>query len=159
MFSLCESMSKPLITAMLATGRIRNYQILVGGLQMLNLPISYLMLRTGGVPETVMLVAICMSQCCLIARLIMLKRMIGLSIKKYLGQVCFNAGVVLLLCLIIPIATHRYLKANFLSFLSITIIVIINTIAVIYFVGLSTNERKVVHNQIKKAFNKTINHG
>lgn len=35
-FAMCESISNPLITAMLATGSIRNYQIVVGGMQMMN---------------------------------------------------------------------------------------------------------------------------
>ena len=47
-FALSESISQPLITAMLATGKIRNYQIIVGGLQMMNLPVSYILLRIGG---------------------------------------------------------------------------------------------------------------
>lgn len=34
--TLFESLSNPLVTAMLATGKIRNYQLVVGGLQMLN---------------------------------------------------------------------------------------------------------------------------
>ena len=44
-FTMSESISTPLITAMLATGNIRNYQIVVGGLQIMNLPISYILLR------------------------------------------------------------------------------------------------------------------
>lgn len=40
-FAMCESILNPLITAMLATGRIRNYQVVVGGMQMMNFPISY----------------------------------------------------------------------------------------------------------------------
>lgn len=46
-FALSESISQPLITAMLATGKIRNYQIIVGGLQMMNLPVSYILLQIG----------------------------------------------------------------------------------------------------------------
>ncbi len=38
---LIESISYPLITAALATGRIRNYQIVIGTILFLNLPISY----------------------------------------------------------------------------------------------------------------------
>ena len=57
-FAMSESISQPLITAMLATGKIRNYQIIVGGLQMMNLPISYLLLRLGFFPEIVIIVAI-----------------------------------------------------------------------------------------------------
>ena len=72
-FALSESISQPLITAMLATGKIRNYQIIVGGLQMMNLPVSYILLRIGYFPEIVIVVAICISQCCLGARLILLR--------------------------------------------------------------------------------------
>ena len=80
-FAMSESISGPLITAMLATGNIRNYQIIVGGLQMLNLPISYILLSLGAIPETVLIVAVLISQCCLMARLYMLKKMIKLKIK------------------------------------------------------------------------------
>lgn len=48
---MCESISNPLITAMLATGSIRNYQIVVGGMQMMNFPISYILLERGYAPE------------------------------------------------------------------------------------------------------------
>lgn len=71
-FAMSESISQPLITAMLATGNIRSYQIIVGGLQMLNLPISYMLLHFGCIPEVVLIVAIIISQCCLATRLFLL---------------------------------------------------------------------------------------
>ncbi len=61
-FALSESLSSPLITGMLATGRIRNYQIVVGGLQLLNLPVSYIFLKAGCMPEVTVIVAIVLSQ-------------------------------------------------------------------------------------------------
>ena len=85
-FAMSESISQPLVTAMLATGKIRNYQLVVGGLQMMNLPVSYVLLRMGAVPETVLIVAIAISQCCLAARLLMLRGMIGLSVRLYLKK-------------------------------------------------------------------------
>ena len=66
-FAMCESISNPLVTAMLATGKIRNYQIVVGGLQLLNLPLSYICLRLGFIPESVLLVAIVISLCCMLS--------------------------------------------------------------------------------------------
>lgn len=92
--ALCESVSYPLVTAMLATGRIRNYQIVVGGLQMLNLPVSYALLKIGYPPEVTVVVAICISQVSLVARLLMLRSMIGLSVRDFLLRVYFNVLVV-----------------------------------------------------------------
>ena len=63
-FAMGESLSLPLITAMLATGRIRNYQLVVGGIQLLNLPISYILLKLGAIPEITVVVAIALSHVC-----------------------------------------------------------------------------------------------
>ncbi|MCF2583265.1 lipopolysaccharide biosynthesis protein, partial [Bacteroides caecigallinarum] len=57
-FSMSESISNPLVTAMQATGRIRNYQLIVGGLQMLNLPVSYILMKIGFFPEAIFIVSI-----------------------------------------------------------------------------------------------------
>ena len=102
-FAMSESISNPLITAMLATGKIRNYQIVVGGLQMMNLPISYICLRLGCMPESVLIVAIVISQCCLAARLYMLRGMIGLSSIMYLKKVYHNVAMVTVVASIIPV--------------------------------------------------------
>ena len=50
-FAMCEVLSGTQITALQATGNIRNYQIVVGSLQLLNFPISYLLLGKGYAPE------------------------------------------------------------------------------------------------------------
>lgn len=86
-FALSESLSNPLITAMLATGRIRNYQLLVGGLQLLNLPVSYLFLKLGAAPEVTVVVAVAISQICLFARLLMLGRATGFPVSAFIRKV------------------------------------------------------------------------
>ena len=114
-FAMSESISGPLITAMLATGNIRNYQIIVGGLQMLNLPTSYILLSLGAIPETVLIVAVLISQCCLMARLYMLKKMIKLKIKDYLKKVYFNIITVSIIAIILPICMQERLAENFIK--------------------------------------------
>ena len=89
-FALSESLSNPLITAQLATGRIRNYQLIVGGLQLLNIPVSYVFLKAGAAPESVIAVAICISQICLLARLLLLRGMVGLSVGEFFRKVYLN---------------------------------------------------------------------
>ncbi len=147
-FAMSESISNPLITAMLATGKIRNYQIVVGGLQIMNLPISYILLRYGCIPETVLIVAICISQCCLAARLYMLKVMIGLSVHEYMNKVYFNVLSVTILSAIIPCIASFYLKETFISFIMICVISVICTFTVIYFVGCNEKERQFILSKI-----------
>ena len=95
-------MSNLLITSQLATGKIRNYQIVVGGILLLNFPISYLLLYLGFIPEITVAVAIAISQICLFARLFFLRKMIMLPVKMYLQRVYLNVILVSAVSMIIP---------------------------------------------------------
>ncbi len=87
LFAMSESLSHPLVTVTLATGDIKLYQIIVGGLQLLNVPVSWILLSQGFGPEYVLITAIVISQLCLFARLILLKNMINLPSMQYLKEV------------------------------------------------------------------------
>ncbi|MGB4415269.1 MAG: oligosaccharide flippase family protein, partial [Paludibacter sp.] len=121
-FALSESLSNTLITLMLATGNIKKYQIIVGGIQMLNFPISYILLKAGFFPEIVFVVSIVLSQICLIARLILLQGMVGLPIKKYLKKVYANVVTVTLISVPLPFLLFSLLSENFISFLIIVVV-------------------------------------
>ena len=141
---MSECISYPLITAMLATGQIRNYQIVVGGLQMMNLPIAYLCLSLGAIPESVVIVAIIMSQCCLAARLYMLRDMIQLNVAKYFKEVYLNVIIVTILAAMIPYYFSRLLTEGFVNFLLISIVAVASTLVVSFFIGCSRQEREFI---------------
>lgn len=149
-FAMSESISHPLITAMLATGRIRNYQIIVGGLQLMNLPVAYLCLYLGAISESVVIVAIVISQCCLATRLYMLRGMIGLNIKSYLRNVYFNVIVVTVVSLIIPSILVYHLTESFISFIVISTISILCTLLAELYVGCKSEERVFIYSKVSK---------
>ena len=155
-FAMSESISNPLVTAMLATGKIRNYQIVVGGLQMMNLPISYICLRLGCMPESVLIVAIVISQCCLATRLYMLRGMIGLSSVLYMKKVYFNVIVVTLLSLFVPGLLSKYMEESFLSFVFLSLVAMACTIIVEFYVGCNGKEREFVVDKVKGLKNKIL---
>ena len=154
LFGMSESISNPLITAMLATGRIRNYQLVVGGLQMMNLPVSYVLLRAGMFPEVVIVVAIIISQCCLAARLVMLRGMIGLSVRKYMKKVYMNVLVVTAMAAILPFLLSTKLEESFLNFVLLCFVALICTGTTIYYVGCDKTERQFVLNKLHTIKNK-----
>ncbi|MDO4931855.1 MAG: lipopolysaccharide biosynthesis protein [Prevotellaceae bacterium] len=154
LFTMSESISNPLITAMLATGRIRNYQIVVGGLQMMNLPVSYICLHMGCMPESVLLIAIIISQCCLAARLYMLRGLIGLSSIRYLKEVYLNVLMVTVLSLIVPFTLSIYLEESFGAFILITLLATACTYTVEFYVGCTKKERAFVIDKVNKAIQK-----
>lgn len=141
-FALSESLANPLVTAMLATGRIRNYQLVVGGIQLLNLPVSYALLRIGGAPEVVFIVAIAISICCEMARLYMLRGMINLSVKEFLGKVYLNVLLVTITAAFIPLWMTRVLPENFISFTVSCALCFCCTGITTFFIGCDRHERK-----------------
>ena len=149
-FAMSESISSPLITAMLATGNIKNYQLIVGGLQMMNLPLSYISLKMGCIPASVIIIAIIISQCCLAARLLLLKNMIQLSIKQYIRKVYANVIIVSLVSLIIPVFIINNTNITFTDFITHSIICILCTMITIYFIGCSSNERSIINKRFVK---------
>lgn len=155
-FILSESISQPLITAMLATGRIRNYQIVVGGLQMLNLPLSYLALKFEATPESILIIAIIISQFCLIARLFMLRKMIGLSIRNYIKKVYLNILWVGGGASIIPVFITQHLPTSFFYFLISCLCSFICTFTSIYYIGCNKTEKVLIQNKFIILKNKFI---
>ena len=148
-FGMCESISSPLITAMLATGKIRNYQLVVGGFQMLNLPVSYILLRFGAIPETVLIVAIVISQLCLVSRLYMLRGLIGLKARDFIKKVYANVIEVTILSVIVPFLLAIVLNNDFLNFIVLSIITIVSTLLVVFYVGCTMEERQFVVSKVK----------
>lgn len=149
-FAMCESISTPLITAMLATGDIRNYQILVGGLQLLNLPGSYLLLYLGFPPQSTIVFAIIMSICCLIGRLVMLRGMINLPVKDFCVHVLGNVLIVCLLSSAAPVILSLSMAPSFLTFIVTSLASVVGCTFFILYVGCTPSERGFVITQIRK---------
>ncbi len=149
-FAMCESISNPLITAMLATGNIKNYQIVVGGINLLNLPLSFLLLKLGFFPPIVSIVAIFISICALIARLYMLRGMIGLSARRYAKDVFFNVVIVAALSYVVPYFSRGVISENIWGAILVSFICLLSSSTMIYFVGCNHLERQFVNNRISK---------
>ncbi len=141
-FALSESISNPLITAMLATGKIRNYQIIVGGIQLMNLPVSYILLRSGAVPEVTVMVAIAISQVCFFVRLFMLSGMTGLDAGLHLRQVYLRVCAVTVLSLILPMLICGHISDSFWGFCLSVLLCIVSAGFSAAFAGCTKAERE-----------------
>lgn len=157
-FTLCEAMSHPLVTAMLATGKIRNYQIIVGGIQMMNLPISYILLKLKFDAPCVLITSIIISQCCLVARLIMLRPLIGLNILFFIKDVYLNMIVVGGVSLMFPLWINTYLSQNTMGFFTVSLISFLSTMTTIFILGCNTKERLFIISKVNAITHKKWPH-
>lgn len=154
-FTMLEHVSGTLITAQLATGKIRNYQLVVGGIQLLNLPISYVVYKLGGIAESFVIVAIICGIGCLIARLYMIRPLIGLKIKDFVQQVLLKLLLVTCASTIIPIVLKHVLENNFLNFVIVSAVAVLCSAISIYTLGLNSKERSMMLSYVQKFRNKT----
>ena len=153
-FAMSESLANPLVTAMLATGKIRNYQLVVGGLQILNLPVSYLFLRMGYAPESVFIIAIIISVCCEMARLYMLHGMIKLPVRDFLYKVYFNVITVSVVASVLPYLIIKGMEENFLNLIWTSLFCVICTAISVLYIGCNKEERMFVANKLQNIKNK-----
>lgn len=140
-FALSESISNPLITAQLATGNIRKYQIVVGGLQLLNIPVSYLFLKLGAIPEVTVMTAIGISQICFFARLYMLRGMTGLPMGEFIRDVYLNVLCVTAVAVVLPAVSAGLMPGGFRGFLISACVCMASACLSVLFVGCSRGER------------------
>lgn len=139
--SLAEIISHTLITAQNANGNIRNYQIVVGGILLLNFPVSYILLRIGCFPEVTLIVAIVISQICLIARLMFLRHSVKLPLAIFFKKVYLNIATVTILSAIVPTILYCTIHTPIVRFLTVCTTSFLAAGCVIYFIGCNENER------------------
>jgi O-antigen/teichoic acid export membrane protein len=157
-YTMIEKISGPLVTTMLATGKIRNYQIVVGGIQCLNIPLAWLLLHYGAMPEIIVIVSIFIAHCCFAARLYMLKGMINLDAKAFFVMVYLNIVIVATLGLALPLAAHLLLPDGVTNFF-VTSTLCVGTMGfAMLYVGCNKSERAFIFNAIRKFLQRFKHH-
>lgn len=142
--SLINSLSYPLMALVQATGKIKLYQTVVGGILLLNLPISYFSLRIGSPPEIVFLIGIILTSFAYFLRLIILRRLTNFPILVYVKRSFFPMLSVMISSLPIPIMCFLFIRNEGIQFICVTVTSLLFTILPIFIYGLDNNERKYI---------------
>ena len=148
--SLSECISNPLMTSALATGRIRDYQIIVGGLIMLNLPLSYIFLKSGAPAEITVVIAIVISQLCLAARLFVLRKLMAFPVRRFLSKVYLNIMAVSVVAVMILLPLQCFVPEGMAGFAVNVLLCLAVAAASVFFVGCSGKERREIYAFIRK---------
>lgn len=146
--TMCDILSNTLINLQNATGKIRNYQLAVGGMLLMNFPLSYICLKIGFQPESTLIVALIVAVACLFLRLLFLRKMVGLSIRRYLHKVCGNVMCVTLAAAVLPTLLYLQMADGVLRFLLMCMLTALCSATAIYFIGCSRNERDFIKSRI-----------
>lgn len=146
--SMIDVLSQTLINLQTATGKIRNYQLAVGGVLLLNFPLSYLCLSLGMAPESTLVVAIVIAILCMILRLLFLRKMAQLSIRSFVKNVCAKVLVVALTASTLPMILHYNLSYGWGRLLIVGGASVLSGMVTIYYIGCSKGERQFITSKI-----------
>ena len=134
-------LTNTLITAMNATGNIRNYQLIVGGLGMLVFPLSWIFFYLGYPPEMAYITNIIIFIFQLVSRVLLLKKRIGMPIKQYFQEVLLRTQVVTVLVFLQAYCLLKISATQPISFLLVVGLGSVISLILIYYVGLSRQEK------------------
>ena len=155
MEALFDTLGGPMITSLMATGRIKWYQIVVGSILLLNIPTAYLLLKLGYpivTPLVVSLVFIIIGNA---TRLLFCKNMLGLSIRTYIRTVILPITIVSVLAFIVPYIIVSVMTEGWLRLLTSSASSVVFGVAAIYCCGFTTSERSFIINLLR---NKLLHH-
>lgn len=143
-------------TAQTATGNIKTYQIVVGGIMLSILPVSYIILKIWHtIPETVYIVYAVAVVLAHIARMIIIRPMINLSLRKYAKEVVIPIFAVFVGAVIIPIVVYHTLpKDDLASSIIIMVLCIICSGLSIWFIGLTSREKQFAIQKVNSILKK-----
>lgn len=148
--SILTAFGQPLSNAAGANGKIRNFQILVGGTNLLLVPLTWIVfkLQDKPIPEWAFYAQILICIVTQIVRLILVKPLINLSLREYAQKVCVPCMYVTLAASIIPVIVKVLLPENIISFFVVVIVSVTSVSVFVLTIGMRTHERQVILSKI-----------
>lgn len=152
--SMIDTLSNPLMVAATATGNVKVYQSVVGGILLAILPISYIVLKLGGSPSSVFIVHFIISILAFISRVYIVHKLINLNIKDFILNVVCRCLLVLLLAVPLPIILKCYTEESWLSFCGICLLCVVVVVTISFYVGFDNSEKKFAKSKALYLINK-----
>lgn len=112
--SLVYQMSAGLMAGILAVGKMRNYQIVISIVMLINIPIAYVLLKVGFAPPWIIVGMLACEVLSLAARLVFAKNLFGLRISQFCWQVILPLLLILGLDWIILMGITNVMDTSFI---------------------------------------------
>ncbi len=154
--ALVASLTDPILTGVQATGKVRLYQIVIGGLNLLNLPVSYIFLKVMQNPYIPFVVAIVISFAMGFGRMIIFKKVYSFELLSYITNVVLPMSImsgfsVLFMSLLFENST------NFAELILKVVGSILVNVFFVFVIGLNKNEKNMLLILLREKFGSQLN--
>jgi O-antigen/teichoic acid export membrane protein len=149
LYYLVESLSGPLWVTTWAGGNIRRYQITVSLMRIITLPATWLLLKYGMEPWTVLVVWVLVNGLCYLYRLVYVRRNTGIPMAPYVREVIVPIVLITILALPLPLLSH-YMLARWTDLVVTTMVSLLITGILVWLMGLKPTEKKHIKEFVKR---------
>lgn len=150
LITILEAMANPLVVSAAATGKIKVYQSVVGGLMIGIVPLAYIFLMLGGNPYMVFIAHIVVAIVAFVVRLYILRPMIRLSLRMYFVQVVIPCSLVFCVLACVSLFLHIFFTDGVIQTVLSMVMCFVLSVMIICTLGLSKREKLFILSRVKK---------
>lgn len=155
LISIWDSAAYPLATSIQATGYVKKYQLYVGSVILLIIPVSYFIFQFYSLPELALIVHLFIAILAQLVRLWFVRKYVQISIKRFVIQVYIPFILAFVLSYIIPYFLRDMILGNdLIRLFTISLISFISSLVITYIIALNSKERDFVHRSMLKIIQK-----
>lgn len=152
--TMIDGISNPFMRAVDATGNIKKYQIIVGGILLMIVPVSYVVLKLGGAPYSVFIVHICMSFLAFLMRLYLVRKLINYSVMMYWKNVLSRLIVVVIISVVFSLFVRAKMEPSLIRLIVVSLFSASAVLLLSYNIALLPNERALLKNKFQSIIQK-----
>ena len=149
LLSIAYQFSVGIMSAIQATGKIRNYQITMGTILLLNIPIAYLILKMGYSVYYTTVAFVILELISLCVRLFMANKLIGMSVKEYIQNVIQPTMIIIIIPVIITMIPHFVMPKSFLRLVIVCAIYCLLFAVLMFRFAFDEDQRKHIKSKIQ----------
>lgn len=146
--TLVVVVANTLVTAQLATGKLKKYQITVTSFCIWVLPLTYLLFKFGYPPEIAYVVYFIIYFILIFVRIFLLKGLVNLSCVKYINEVLVRMSMVSVCSCILPCLIYFNMHCSFIRLFLVCIVSVVSLLTFMYLLGLEKSERAFMMNKL-----------
>lgn len=146
--TLVYTTANPCVIANQATGKVKVYQAVVGGILLTILPISYIVLKLGAPAYSVFIVHFCIESIAQFFRMFMLRKLINLYIWQYIKNIYIPIAFTVIVAVILPLVVHAQFEESWIRFILVGFTCVISVSLSVFFIGFTKREREFVLDKV-----------
>lgn len=155
---LVETLANPYMTANQATGRVRLYQGVCGGLLLCIVPLSWLAIELGGSPESVYVVHCSVAVVTQLFRVTLMRRLIDLPLAKYLRCVALPVCSTLAVSAIAPAFVRAAMSEGAVRLFAVCAAGVVSVSVSSYALGANSFERAMMKDAARAVWTRISGH-